>query len=401
MRAKPIQAFVLGDGPNALSVARDLGRHGIPVHVFGKGASCLSEGSKYVLSRTIVDANEPQRFVAALKSAVLPPDSRPVLMITSDYFLELVSATRVQLEEFCQFVLPTQEAIDIVLDKARFNEFCIANELPLPRSWAPATAEDCRAVSAAAEFPVVIKPVVAHDAASQGFSNDGEFAKMILANDASELEHYLDKLRKLGALVVVQECIVGPDDEHYSYMSCRTRESQEIAGVGVRKLRVTPIHAGVAAFAEVVDDKELARLSRLILEKLDYVGVSSVCFKRDVRSGQLFCHEVNGRFPLAQSATRLCGINLPLMAYQDVVGSYTVQQARLSPGAKWLSLDGDIDAFRQYRHAGEMSLAAWLWSLRKTRACIEFASDDWRPFLGWSIGMAKRVARRARRAPAT
>lgn len=401
MRAQPVQAFVLGDGPNALSVARDLGRHGVPVHVFGKTASCVSSGSRYVLSRTIVDANEPQRFVAALKSAVSPPDSRPVLLITSDYFLQLVSTTRIQLEAFCQFELPTRQAVDTVLDKARFNDFCTAHELPVPRSWAPTSVEDCRAVAAAAVFPVVIKPNVAHDAESQGFSNNGEFAKMILAKDASELDHYFGKLRKLGALMVIQEYIVGPDDEHYSYMSCRTRESEEIVGVGVRKLRVTPIHAGVAAFAEVVDDDDLARISRLILQKLDYVGVSSVCFKRDVRSGQLFCHEINGRFPLAQSATRLCGINLPLMAYQDVLGTYTVQKARSPTGGKWVSLDGDIEAFRQYRRAGEIKLAAWLWSLRKVRVCIEFASDDWRPFFGWSNGMARRAAQKARRAPAT
>ena len=214
---------------------------------------------------------------------------------------------------------------------------------------------------------------------------------MILARNAVELGRYYTELTGYGTNILVQEYIDGPDREHYSYVSYRDSDSREIAGVGLRKIRVCPIHAGVGTFVEVSEDAELAAESKNLLDKLNFQGISSVCFKREISSGKLIMHEVNGRFPQVHSGSQLCGINLPYVAYQNTL-SQNVNIERVSyANKKWILLHLDIDAFRRYRRLGELSTLDWLKSLWQVRACAEFAWDDLRPFLFFLKCTVRRI----------
>jgi D-aspartate ligase len=383
--------FVLGDGANALSVAQCLGRNGIPVHVFGKNRRCIAATSRYVISRCHVDEDNPGNLVRAVISKADALGIRPVLMCSSDHFLQLVSDNRDQLDGRFHIALPATDAVNTVLNKGQFNEFCSKNGTPVPRSWSPESEADCDDICEASPFPVIIKPVIAHNAEAEKFQKDGEFAKMILVSNGQELTRYFRELRAHGANVLVQEYIDGPDDEHYSYVSYRNSNSEEVVGAGIRKLRITPIHGGVATFVEIADDPELGRISNELLDKLSYIGISSVCFKRNCRNGKLICHELNGRFPLAQSATQLAGVNLPLVAYQDAVGIGVETTESSNRSGNWIMLDGDIFAFRDYRKAGELTFSQWLGSLRDIRICVEFSTDDLRPFFFWLKSMFARI----------
>jgi predicted ATP-grasp superfamily ATP-dependent carboligase len=328
-----------------------------------------------------VDVNDSDQVIDRLRQTAKTLQCKPVLLCCSDFFLEIISTNRDRLQEFCHLNLPSTRAVETVLNKGLFGDFCASHNLPAPRTWTLKTAEDFAECQSKARLPVAIKPVFSHKAKAENFQKNGNYAAMILARSAVELQRYYTELTGYGANLVVQEFIDGPDSEHYSDVSYRDSQAREVIGVGLRKLRVYPIHAGVGTFVEATDDTELANESRNLLEKLHYRGISSVCFKRDASSGKLVLHEVNGRFPQPHSGSRLCGINLPFVAYQDALGQ-KVNLRRVSAGhQKWVILGLDFDAFRDYRSLGELSTLKWLKSLWQVRVCTEFAWDDLRPFL--------------------
>ena len=102
-------------------------------------------------------------------------------------------------------------------------------------------------------------------------------------------------------------------------------------------------------------------------------------------------HEVNGRIPQMHSASQLCGINLPYIAYQDALGQNVDIERVSHENKKLVLLRLDIDAFRQYRRIGELSALDWLKSLWQVRACAEFAWDDLRPFLFFLKHTVRRI----------
>jgi predicted ATP-grasp superfamily ATP-dependent carboligase len=239
---------------------------------------------------------------------------------------------------------------------------------------------------------MAIKPVFSHKAKFENYLGSGAYAKIIVARNVAELDRYYDEFARHGSSLVIQEYIEGPDSGHYSYVSYRNSESVEIAGVGIRKIRLLPIHAGVGTFAEVTEDAELATLANKVLDKLNYKGISSVCFKRDANSGGLMVHELNGRFPQPHSGSRLCNIDFARIAYQDALGQEPELHRIPSGNRKWIALGLDIDAFREYRREGGLSTLEWLKSLWQVRLCVEFAPHDLRPFFFLLRRLLRRLA---------
>ena len=384
--------FVLGKGITALSVAQSIGIFSIPVYLLGSSKNDIAYYSRYATAIDQVDVGDSGQVIDRLRETAMSLRCKPVLLCCSDVFLEMISTNRHKLQEFCYLNLPSKEAVATVLDKRMFGDFCASYELPAPRSWTLETPEQLAICRVKARYPVVIKPAFSHEATAQNFhQKNGKYAKMILARNAVELGRYHTELTGYGATILVQEYIDGPDCEHYSYVSYRDSGSREIAGVGLRKLRVWPIHAGVGTFVEVIEDAELAAESKNLLDKLHYQGISSVCFKRDASNGKLMLHEVNGRFPQPHLGSRLCGINLPYVAYQNAL-SQKVNIERVSyENKKCVLLGLDISAFRDYRRLGELSTLDWLKSLWQVRVCAELAWDDLRPFVFFLKSMVRRI----------
>jgi len=374
-------AVVLGKGVTALTVAQDVGRNSVPVYLLGSDSKDIAYHSRYTIPIENVDITNAYDVTRRIGEIAEKLNCQPVLLCCSDYFLQMVAANRNAFEKVAILNMPSSEAVATVLDKGLFGEFCARHDLPAPRSWAPTKQAEFQACVRKARFPVVIKPVFSHKAKEENFQENGNYAMMILAHSPDELEKHYDVLSAYGAQLLIQEYIQGLDSEHYSYVSCRDAESREIVGVGIRKERVFPVHAGVGTFIEVSDDMELATQSNILLDKLNYKGISSVCFKRDIDSGKLRLHEVNGRFPQGQATSQLCGVNLPYVVYQGALG-YAANIRRVpSTSKKWIILGLDFDAFRDYRKCGELSTLTWLKTLASIRGCGEFAWDDLKPFL--------------------
>ena len=87
-----------------------------------------------------------------------------------------------------------------------------------------------------------------------------------------------------------------------------------------RKLRQDPRAIGNARVAESVWVDEVVEYGLRLLRGLDFHGPSQVEFKRDPRDGVFKLMEVNPRLWQWHELATACGVDLPVIAYCDLLG---------------------------------------------------------------------------------
>lgn len=372
-------AFVLGGGVNGLGAVRTLAKLGARVVIFDKDPTNIAFSSRFASARYTVpacsaDAGESIRKVARSFGV------KPVLVITSDFFLGMVDSEREAFQELCTFVLPPSSAVQVVLDKKNFNEFAWKTDLGIARGITvdshSAGEENDRKLELI-EMPVLVKPTASGFWTTDGSTPQGGSRKdkAIVFSEKAKFLRFLAENPTLS--VVVQEYIPGGDDEQYSLMCYRDANGRVLTAFGVRKLRLSPIRNGVAALASLSDDPELFSNGLKIVGCLGYSGISSVCFKRSSVTGKLVCYEVNGRLPLSHRAGSIVGRSLVESNYLDACG-IPIQTAihPIACNRYWQSIVGDMSASISYWRNGELSISSWFNSLVKVRHFAEFQWND-------------------------
>ena len=377
------RAFVLGAGVIALGILRSLGRRGVPVTVFTIEKDDIAHHSRF---GRVIGLHSPGDALAIAtqlvrEASALP--SKPVLFVSGDSNLRIACEQAALLASAMHVVLPTLDAALTVLEKDRFQAFAVRHDLPVPRGWTPQTREELESVieSENLSFPVVLKPQRSGEWRSPDAISALGLVKMLRADSVAQLREQWAKVVSLAGPPVLQEYVRGDDDTHASYVSYVNDAGTELAGFVIRKHRLFPIHGGLATFAGVTDEPDIASIGRDIVERLGYRGASSVSFKRDSVTGKPWVFEVNGRMPMVFAAGALAGIDLPWIMYRDALGMPFEQPGSNIGTGRWVALTQDIGAMRQYRKAGELGFPGWLGSLFRARYIVEFDPLDLGPFL--------------------
>jgi D-aspartate ligase len=370
---KRISAFVLGNGLNGLGVVRSLGRHQIPVYVFGQGKERYAFKSRYTTAVLLKNKQDKSAVVESLLDVSSRLDHKPVLLFTTDFFLKLVSSYYDILSKHFLIQLPNPEAVQTVANKKKFADFVVKHDFPVPQTYTPTSISEVAEIADKLEYPVILKPSESYQWRKLGFKVVHIKNKHTLVENWQALQNSCDDL-------LIQQVIEGPDTLNYSYCAYRTPKGGEVLSICINKIRLVPVHGGVGTFIKVVTDKEVEKLGRRILEELQYVGIGSVSIKKDAKTGKPHIYEVNGRLPQWHTIFQMCGIDLPYIMYRDIIQSPIEVPTKVEMHGKWAALKLDTNSFIGYHKLNELGLWAWLKSYRGLRMCAEFAWDDWRPF---------------------
>ena len=156
--------------------------------------------------------------------------------------------------------------------------------------------------------------------------------KAIEVGNPSELLSVHDRSERVGATVVVQEKVVGPDSNHMSYLTFVAPDGDFTGEMIARKLRVYPVRFGVGSYAESAITEDAMREGRAVLERLGYRGFASVQLKRDERDGRLYLLEINLRFPLLIELALRAGLRFPYFYYRTSLGrDYAIGKTACRP----------------------------------------------------------------------
>lgn len=371
-----------GNARGDLGVVRSLGLLGVPVILLSGWQRSVTARSRYV-TRTLPfpahDAPAAARIDRLCEVARALPE-RPVVFLSGDRSLRLLSPHRDQVLEVADLDLAPTEIVEACAEKDRFAELATERGLPVPRTWVGRRADELAPVLDAFDFPVFVKPAT-HEA-WHGVPRDvAPVVKGTTVTSADALRRLFAGLERHGAgPTLVQEFIAGDDDLHYdvhAYVDATGRMTRAFSG---RKHRIFPAHAGLGAFVVSDHQPELIALAADTLARIGFRGIANMNFKRDARTGAFRLMEINGRYSTWTELPARAGCNMPEAGYAAMTGQ-PVAAARQRDGIGWLDLARDRGAMRTYRAEGLWPWPAYLASLRRVRSFAFFAPDDLGPFL--------------------
>src|SRR6267143_283457 len=335
-------ALVIGGILNGLSIARSLGRRGVPVWVTTPPNIKLASCSRYTLRTLHWPEEDCEAQVAyLLELAERYQLDQWVLFPTSDESAALLSKFHAELSRRFRVSTPDWNVLRWAYDKRLTYRLAAEERVDYPSTILPGTEADLEGVSF--PFPAVLKP--ATHASINRFTTE----KAWPAANREELLARYRVARDLipPYLILVQERIPGGGEAQFSYAALCC-DGQPIASLTARRTRQYPIDFGYSSsFVETLD----------------------------VPDGRYKLLDINPRLwtwsPLGDRA----GVDFPYLLWQMMVGRPVPEQTGRT-GVRWIRTCTDVPAAIHEMLRGRMSLGTYLRSLRGPVKFALMAADD-------------------------
>jgi len=363
-------ALVIGGNLNGLSIARSLGRHGVPVWVTTPPNAKLASCSRYTLRTLPWPDGESEAQVAYLLELAARYDlDQWVLFPTSDESASLLSKFHTALSRRFLVSTPTWEALRWAYDKRLTYQLAAEQKVDYPSTIYPATEVDLEGIPCA--FPAILKP--ATHATINRFTADKAWP---VANREELLARYREARELIPPeLILVQERIPGGGESQFSYAAL-CYDGQPIASLTARRTRQYPIDFGYSSsFVETLDIPEIVGPSRRLMTAIRYTGLVEVEYKLDARNGRYKLLDINPRLWTWSPLGGRAGIDFPYLLWRMMVGR-PVPEKTGRTGVRWVRMSTDVPAAIHLMLRGRLSLGAYLRSLRSPVEFALMAADD-------------------------
>ena len=361
---------MIGGNLNGLSIARSLGRHGVPVWVTTPPNAKLASCSRYTLRTLPWPDGESEAQVAYLLELAARYDlDQWVLFPTSDESAALLSKFHTALSRRFLVSTPTWEALRWAYDKRLTYQLAAEQKVDYPLTIYPATEVDLEGIPCA--FPAILKP--ATHATINRFTADKAWP---VANREELLARYREARELIPPeLILVQERIPGGGESQFSYAAL-CYDGQPIASLTARRTRQYPIDFGYSSsFVETLDIPEIVGPSRRLLTAIRYTGLVEVEYKLDARNGRYKLLDINPRLWTWSPLGGRAGIDFPYLLWRMMVGR-SVPEKTGRTGVRWVRMSTDVPAAIHLMLRGRLSLGAYLRSLRSPVEFALMAADD-------------------------
>jgi D-aspartate ligase len=362
-------ALVMGD----VDMVRALGMAGIPVAFFGRDDEPARLSRHVEASLPWMDPWERQdELVDALLAFANAQPQPPVLCPQTDATLLVASRHRERLGQRYRHALADAELIEQLVDKGRFQVLAAEHALPVPRAQRLRPVPGAPPPALEVPFPLVIKPLTR----TPDWTALAGSSKALHVLEPAGFAAAWPELSQLTTELLAQQLIAGPESRIESF-HVYVDESGAIAGAFTgRKIRTFPVDYGHSTAVEVVALPDVAELGREVVARLALKGVAKLDFKRD-DAGRLHLLEINPRFNLWHYPGAIAGVNLPALAYADLIGRERPAAAAQPRAVAWVDPLQDLRAAR----AWGVAPLAWLRFLAGCRAICGLARADPAPFL--------------------
>jgi len=375
-----VPVLVLGSGITALGVIRAFGRAGVPVYPVSEHLSFVA-GSRWARKpkgefRPLPDWEDLVAYVRRL------PFDSAVIMSCSDYWTQELSRTVPMLPEGFSTCLASTDTIDLFLDKSRFREFLMREQIPHPRTVVLNGENDLASLDDKYFEGAFLKPTN-----SQSFFWLYEVKAFRVASKSDALQRYRD-IRHNGLSAVLQEYIPGPPTNHYFVDGFVDRHGSACVHFARQRLRMYPRDFGNSTYMVSIKPERVARaISDLdrVLARTNYRGIFSAEFKLDPRDGQFKLLEINTRPWWYVDFAVSSGADVCLMAYRDALDEEVAPVVSYPAGRTCVYPYWDFNACRELHRSGQLTLTSWARSWLTSRQPV-WAWDDPLPHVVWVSG---------------
>ena len=313
---------------NGLAAIRSLGRRGLRVIALDHRPYALGFRSRYAEPRHAPDPlDDEDGFIAVLRSIAEETDDVLPVFPTHDEHVNAIARHAGVLAERYRFPFPSWEVLERIQSKRHQLETAASIGVPVPRTLHPASLEEALAAGEELGFPVLVKP-----SANVGFRRSHK-RQLFRCENAAELERAYEAAAPYEPMV--QELIPGGDEELYTLGSYVSAGGEALGLFTGHKLRQTRGFMGSARVGEALWVDEVAEQGLALLRALGFHGISQVETKRDPRDGRFKLMEVNPRLWQWHSLAAACGVDLPYIAYRDLVGDPLPPARMHGDGKRW------------------------------------------------------------------
>ena len=365
-----IGALVIGANLNGLSIARSLGRQGVPVWVVTPPDVRLASFSRYVQRTLPWLDTDCECQVAYLMDLAKQHDLEGwVLFPTSDESAALLSKFRAVLSRCFCVSTPAWDALRWAYDKRLTYKLAEEQQVDFPLTMNP--AGESALSTAAFEFPCILKPAT-HAVASR-FTADKAWRAV---SREELLARYREALEMIPQdLILIQEMIPGGGRAQFSYAAL-CFNGEPIAWLTARRTRQYPIDFGYSSsFVETLDVPEIVAPSQRLLKAIRYTGLVEVEYKFDSRIGVYKLLDINPRLWTWSTLGARAGIDFPYLLWKMLLGRPVPKLAGRS-GVHWVRMSTDVPAAVHEIFRGRLSFGSYLKSLRGPVEFALMAADD-------------------------
>jgi predicted ATP-grasp superfamily ATP-dependent carboligase len=313
---------------NGLAAIRSLGRRGLRVLALDHRPYALGFRSRYAEARLAPDPlDDEEGFIAALRSLAEETDDVLPVFPTHDEHVNAIARHADALPDRFRFPFPSWEVLERIQSKRHQLETAESAGVPVPRTFYPSSLEEARAAGEELGFPLIVKP-----SANVGFRRSHK-RQLFRCGDAAELERAYEAAASFEPMV--QELIPGGAEEMYTLGSYLDRGGEALGLFSGRKVSQTRGYMGSARVGEAIWVEEVVEQGLALLRALGFHGVSQVEVMRDPRDGLYKLLEVNPRLWQWHSLAAACGVDLPWIAYRDLVGEPLPPARMHGDGKRW------------------------------------------------------------------
>jgi D-aspartate ligase len=313
---------------NGLAAIRSLGRAGAPVLAVDHRRWALGLRSRYALPVLSPDpAVDEEGFVALLAGLGDELGVPTPIFPTHDPGLNAVACHQEELGARFLYPFPSWDVLQRIQNKRTQLEGALAAGVDVPRTGHPRSAAEALTIADEVGYPVLVKP-----------ADPAEFKRRhrrqaFRCQTKAELENAYARAEPHEPMV--QELVPGGDDELHTLGSYLDAAGAPLGVFSGRKLRQTPRLVGTCRVGEAVWVDEVVDAGLRLLAAFGYRGISQVEFKRDPRDGRFKLMEINPRLYQWHGLAAACGIDLPRLAYSDLLGRRPARAEMNGGGKRW------------------------------------------------------------------
>ena len=362
-------AIVIGSDYIALGVVRSLGRQGIPVWVLRDSMHAEAAVSRYARRRLPWPADDAARLALLLKLPTEHGLRNWTLFPTDDEAAALVARHHQALAKHFTLTTPPWETLQWAYDKRQTH--ALAVRLAIGQPWTRFPRDEAAVAALDCSFPVILKPAV------KNLTNPFTLARAWRIDDHGQLvERYAEAARLVPPdVIMIQELIPGGSETRRSFAAL-CADGRPLAWLTAQRSRQFPIEfSRGSTFVETIDEPAIEQIARRLLAEIRYTGLVEVEFKRDPRTGKYKLLDINARTWGWHTLGRRAGIDFPFLSWQLAHGTQ-IAEFHAPAGVRWVRALADIRAVLAEIRQGQLTIPAYLRSIRPPFECAIFAFDD-------------------------
>ena len=309
------QAWIFNCDYNGLSVIQSLGRRGVEVRALDARRS-IGTYSRFGRYSWVPDPLVDEAgFIQALWRYRESVDQNPVLIPTNDHWAEALARHKQELSCGFECCVSDHDIVSLLLDKERFGRWGQSTGLPVPRVW----AVDEGLSDPELPFPIAVKANARRKTGvGAAWAKAADRLRFRVCVDPDELDVVLGEAKQAEVPVFLQEIVKGRSDSMHT-IGVYSAEGQVLGLVYGKKFRGFPATFGdcVVGMAETAPEWAI-ELAKKSCSALKYTGMAEFEIMQDSDTSDHFLIEINPRSWSWVGITEPAGVNLPLIAYQNL-----------------------------------------------------------------------------------